>query len=158
MLPATTWHYRGRRCRCRSMGGRGRGRRRRRGGRGGGGGAGELYYGAGRKVQCVCLQKSPVPQISGAWRLKAEGRQTQQSRGDLGQSRLASPATSALELIRVFCEQCQDQAQDRDTCGRALHPPSLRLHQYLPTLRSALLCSAALRRTGTSCSGLCSRR
>lgn len=32
-------------------------------------------------------------------RLKAEGRQTQQSRGDLGQSRLASPATSALELI-----------------------------------------------------------
>lgn len=31
--------------------------------------------------------------------LKAEGRQTQQSRGDLGQSRLASPATSALELI-----------------------------------------------------------
>lgn len=155
MLPATTWHYRGR-CRCRSMGG---GRRRRRGGRGGGGGGGggELYYGAGRKVQCVCLQKSPVPQISGAWRLKAEGRQTQQSRGDLGQSRLASPATSALE---VFCEQCQDQAQDRDTCGRALHAPSLRLHHYLhlPTLRSALLCSAALRRTGTSCSGLCSRR
>lgn len=44
------------------------------------------------------------PKVSSApdfWSLEVEGRgeQTQQSRGDLGQSRLASPATSALELI-----------------------------------------------------------
>lgn len=143
MLPATTWHYRGRRCRCRSMGGRERGRRRRRGGRGGGGGggAGELYYGAGRKVQCVCLQKSPVPQISGAWRLKAEGRQTQQSRGDLGQSRLASPATSALELIEFSVNNAKTRPKTEthvgEHCTLRLPPASIPTHS---PLRPALLC------------------
>lgn len=143
MLPATTWHYRGR-CRCRSMGGgRGRGRRRRRGGRGGGGGGGgELYYGAGRKVQCVCLQKSPVPQISGAWRLKAEGRQTQQSRGDLGQSRLASPATSALELIEFSVSNAKTRPKTETHVGEHC---TLRLSACINTYPpSAPPCSALL--------------